>query len=61
LSDDALSIMVPILEEIAGWEALRIRTFFEDQGLYIQEWDRVRADWLTITAQPATPRIRPEG
>jgi len=60
LSDDALSIIVPILEEIAGWDTIRIRTFFEDQGLFIQEWDRVRADWLTITAQPAAARIRPE-
>ena len=60
LSDDALSIIVPILEEIAGWDTLRIRTFFEEQGLFIQEWDRVRADWLTITAQPAAARIRPE-
>jgi 2-hydroxy-3-keto-5-methylthiopentenyl-1-phosphate phosphatase len=61
LSDDALSIIVPILEEIAGWETLQIRTFFEEQGLFIQEWDRVRADWLTITAQPSPARIRPEG
>jgi phosphoserine phosphatase len=60
LSDDALSIIVPILEEIAGWDTLRIRTFFEEQGLFIQEWDRVRADWLTITAQPTPARIRPE-
>ncbi len=48
LSDDALSVLVPILEEIAGWDAARIRVFFEAQGLLIQEWDRVRADWLTI-------------
>ena len=61
LSDDALSIIVPILEEIAGWDASRIRNFFEDQGLFIQEWDRVRADWLTITQQPSPLRIRPEG
>jgi len=60
LSDDALSIIVPILEEIAGWETIRIRTFFEEQGLFIQEWDRVRADWLTITAQPTPVRIRQE-
>jgi len=60
LSDDALSIMVPILEEIAGWDSTRIRTFFEAQGLFIQEWDRVRADWLTITPQPSPVRIRPE-
>lgn len=61
LSDDALSIIVPILEEIAGWDAGRIRNFFENQGLFIQEWDRVRADWLTITQQPSPLRIRPEG
>jgi 2-hydroxy-3-keto-5-methylthiopentenyl-1-phosphate phosphatase len=60
LSDDALSIIVPILEEIADWDTLRIRTFFEEQGLFIQEWDRVRADWLTITPQPSPARIRPE-
>jgi predicted HAD superfamily phosphohydrolase len=48
LSDDALSLLIPILEEIAGWDAARIRTFFERQGLLIQEWDRVRTDWLTI-------------
>jgi len=60
LSDDALSIMVPILEEIAGWDAPRIRIFFEEQGLLIQEWDRVRADWLTIAPQPTPDQIRPE-
>ena len=52
ISDDALSIMVPLLEEIAAWDASRIRAFFEEQGLFIQEWDRVRADWLTISPQP---------
>jgi predicted HAD superfamily phosphohydrolase len=52
LSDDALSILVPILEEVVGWDASQIRTFFEDRGLLIQEWDRVRADWLTIAASP---------
>ncbi len=60
LSDDALSIIVPILEEISGWDTSRIRTFFEEQGLLIQEWDRVRADWLTITPQPSQVRLRPE-
>lgn len=53
LSDDALSVLIPVLEEIAGWDAARIRLFFEAQGLLIQEWDRLRADWLTIA--PNTP------
>jgi 2-hydroxy-3-keto-5-methylthiopentenyl-1-phosphate phosphatase len=53
LSDDALSILVPILEEVVGWNTSEIRTFFEKHGLLIQEWDRVRADWLTIAVSPA--------
>jgi phosphoserine phosphatase len=48
ISDDALSVLVPILEEIAGFESGQIRALFETQGLVIQEWDRVRTDWLTI-------------
>jgi HAD superfamily phosphoserine phosphatase-like hydrolase len=61
ISDDALSVMIPILEEIAGWDAARIRSFFEAQGLTIQEWDRVRADWLTIAPNPAFELARGGG
>ncbi len=57
LSDDALSVLVPILEEIAGWNRPRIRSFFEEQGLLIQGWDKVQADWLTFqpSDQPTGP------
>lgn len=48
ISDDALSVLVPVLEEIAGFGPSQIRSLFESQGLVIQEWDRVRTDWLTI-------------
>jgi phosphoserine phosphatase len=49
LSDDALSVLVPVLEDIAGWrEPGRIRALFERHGLRIHEWDRVRTDILTI-------------
>ena len=48
LSTNALAIFAPILEDIVGWDRLRIRAFFESQGLLIQEWDRVRTDWLTL-------------
>jgi hypothetical protein len=48
LSDDALSVTVPILEEIASYEPEEIRTLFERNGFVIQEWDKVRTDWLTI-------------
>lgn len=52
LGDDALSVLIPILEEIAGWDAIAIRSFFESQGLLIQEWDKVRTDVLTIGEIP---------
>ena len=50
LSTSALAVLAPILEDIAGWDRLRIRAFFESYGIMIQEWDRVRTDWLTLRA-----------
>jgi 2-hydroxy-3-keto-5-methylthiopentenyl-1-phosphate phosphatase len=55
LSTSALAVLAPILEDIAGWERLRIREFFESYGIMIQEWDRVRTDWLTLRSiEPET-------
>ncbi len=48
LSDDALSVLVPILEDIVGLDALGVRGVFESHGLQIQEWGKVRTDFLTI-------------
>jgi HAD superfamily phosphoserine phosphatase-like hydrolase len=48
LSDNALAITIPILEEIAGWDRSRIRALFESKGFLIQEWDKVQTDMLTI-------------
>jgi 2-hydroxy-3-keto-5-methylthiopentenyl-1-phosphate phosphatase len=53
LSTSALAVLAPILEEVAGWERARIRTFFETQGMLIQEWQRVRTDWLTVRTAAA--------
>jgi phosphoserine phosphatase len=58
LSEDAASVLVPILEDVAGWEAERIRACFEDAGLVVQEWDRVRTDVVSI--RPADPDARVE-
>jgi phosphoserine phosphatase len=55
LGDDALSVLVPLLEDIAGWNPLRIRAFFERQGLQIQDWDKIRTDILTIRGGAADP------
>ena len=52
LSDDALSVLVPVLEDIIGWDSTRIRSLFESRGFLIQEWDKVRTDWLTFSEIP---------
>jgi len=48
LSSNALAVLAPILEDVVSWERPRIRQFFESYGMLIQEWDRVRTDWLTL-------------
>jgi HAD superfamily phosphoserine phosphatase-like hydrolase len=55
LSGSALAVLAPILEEVAGWERYRIRGFFETNGMLIQEWERVRTDWLTIRDTAGEP------
>jgi HAD superfamily phosphoserine phosphatase-like hydrolase len=49
LSEDALSVLAPVLEEIAGWDAGRVRAFFESHGFVLREWDRVRTDSILIS------------
>ena len=48
LSDSAMSVLVPVLEEILRWDSLKIRRFFAARGLTLREWDKMRTDMLTI-------------
>jgi HAD superfamily phosphoserine phosphatase-like hydrolase len=48
LSEDTLSVLVPILEDVLHLDAAGVRGVFEMHGFLIQEWDKVRTDWLTI-------------
>jgi hypothetical protein len=48
LSDNALSVLVPILEDIVKWNSGQIRELFESYGLTVQAWDKIRTDWLTF-------------
>ena len=50
LSANALAMLVPILEEVAGWQAPEIQDFFEGNGFLVREWARARTDWLTLRA-----------
>jgi HAD superfamily phosphoserine phosphatase-like hydrolase len=50
LSDNACSVLVPMLEDLFGWNSSRIRSFFESHGLALQDWDKVRTDSITLCA-----------
>ena len=54
LSDNAMSVLVPVLEKVLGWDSAHIRRLFTSYGLNLLEWDKVRTDMLTIqdSAQP---------
>jgi len=53
--DDGISVLIPILEEIAGWDGARIRALFTAHGLVVQDWDKSRTDSLTIRDIAAAP------
>jgi HAD superfamily phosphoserine phosphatase-like hydrolase len=52
LSDDAFSVMVPVLEEVLGWRTSEIRALFESNGLTLQEWQRARTDRVIVRETP---------
>src|SRR5271167_2841434 len=54
LSDNAMSVLVPVLEKVLGWDSAHIRKLFTSYGLNLLEWDKVRTDMLTIqdSAEP---------
>jgi phosphoserine phosphatase len=54
LSDDAFSVMVPILEQVLGLGVAEIRTLFESNGLTLKEWEKARTDRV-IVGEPPVP------
>jgi phosphoserine phosphatase len=49
LSDNAFSIMVPILDQLLGWRTGEIRALFESYGLTLGEWEKERTDRVKIS------------
>jgi HAD superfamily phosphoserine phosphatase-like hydrolase len=49
LSENAFSIMVPILDQLLHWRTGDIRTLFESYGLTLNEWEKERTDRVTIS------------
>jgi len=48
ISDNVLSILVPILIDFLKYDQEKVRAFFEDRGHAILEWNRADTEWLDI-------------
>jgi 2-hydroxy-3-keto-5-methylthiopentenyl-1-phosphate phosphatase len=48
LSENAMSVLVPVLENVLRWDSARIRRLFGTYGLTLLEWEKRRTDMLTI-------------
>ena len=48
LSDNAFSIMVPVLDQILDWRPGEIRALLEKHGLTLQAWEKARTDHVRI-------------
>jgi HAD superfamily phosphoserine phosphatase-like hydrolase len=48
ISDNVLSLLVPILADLLKYDHERIRVFFEEKGHAILEWNRADTEWLDI-------------
>src|SRR6266478_490170 len=48
LSDNAMSVLVPVMEDVLRWDSARIRRLFASHGLMLREWGKSRTDQLLI-------------
>jgi HAD superfamily phosphoserine phosphatase-like hydrolase len=48
LSDNAFSIMAPLLERVLRWSTGDIRSLFESNGLSLHEWEKARTDRIIL-------------
>lgn len=54
VSEDAPSLLVPILEEVVHLGPDEIRQLLQSRGLVIQDWDKGRTDWVTVRPHAET-------
>jgi hypothetical protein len=52
LSDNAMSALVPVMEDVLRWDSARIRREFATYGLILREWGKSRTDQLLIQESP---------
>lgn len=55
LSDNAFSVLVPVLHQVLGMRTPQIRAVFESHGMMLHDWERARTDRVMILEAPALP------
>jgi phosphoserine phosphatase len=55
LSDNAFSVLVPVLHQVLGLRTSEIRALFESNGMVLHDWERARTDRVMILEAPAMP------
>ncbi len=48
LSDNVLSILIPILEDIVEMSETEVRDFFEEKGHSVKDWSRAKTEWVDL-------------
>lgn len=52
ISDDAFSVLVPVLSQVLGKRTPEIRALFEASGMVLHDWERERTDRVRILHLP---------
>jgi phosphoserine phosphatase len=55
LSDNAFSVLVPVLHQVLGLRTSEIRSLFESSGMVLRDWERARTDRVMILEAPTLP------
>lgn len=55
LSDNACSVLVPMLHQVLGMRTPQIRSLFESHGLMLHDWERARTERVMIVEAPPVP------
>jgi phosphoserine phosphatase len=58
LSENAVAVALPVLEDIAGLRAADIRSLCESYGLALDGWEKQRAERVTISSAPGSVGAR---
>ena len=57
LSDSALAVLIPILDSLLKWDSTKIRELIATYGITLQNWDKIRTDWLTFHEESRCPVV----